>query len=160
MVFYSRKIVLLIVIIIVFACQDDTIKSSFYTYRFKQNDVARIPIIYPYEIQTAYCCEKWNLDRFSKLGQVFHLDLEIDSIGYHKKYIFIYNEDELKKGHYFILNIIDSIYRDTNSINDYRNTYDVKLYTPRDVFNYLKKNKYPPWINATAQSTHVKKVFK
>jgi hypothetical protein len=133
--------------LLLFSCNSKVDKSSnkdFYSEGSGRLDVARFPIVEPYELKSAYCCENWNLDRFSKLGKVFKTDLEIDSIGYANQKIVIIN-NVLDEPHYYVLNLKDSTITDFKTRKSFVQFSNVKLYAMKDAYQYYKRNEQPPW---------------
>ncbi len=82
---------LLLVLIMPFSCEQE--KRDFYRDTMQAHDVWRLPLIEPYQLITAYCCEGWNCGPGSSLDRDFGFAHSADSINIENGYILIHTED-------------------------------------------------------------------
>jgi len=68
-------------------------EQSFYTDVMATNDVWRLPLIEPYQLITAYCCEGWNCGPGSALDKDFGFAHSSDSINVENSLILIHTRD-------------------------------------------------------------------
>lgn len=77
-----------------FSCTENgTSEASFYLTTTAAHDVARLPLVYPYQLITAYCCEGWNSGPGSTLHRDFGFANSVDSVNIQKGFILIHTKD-------------------------------------------------------------------
>lgn len=145
----SSKIILLLIL---FSCATEEKDTNFYTKDSKYQDVWRFPIVNPYEMVTAVCCSDWHIGIFSKLGNDFSIETDVDSLGYNYKEnkIAIYENNQNKAGEtenrYIVLSLNDTTKMEYfNYENFILLNGNVNLYEIEKAYNFYKKNSRPPW---------------
>jgi hypothetical protein len=122
-----------------FQCQED--KVSFYKDPMQAHDVWRLPIIEPYQLITAYCCEGWNSQ-----SKDFSEKFSADSVNLDGNYILFYSEIE----NYGLLDIknkkihrFDTYQQFTDSVSALEIT--PKLYDTKAVYTHWRETGQLPW---------------
>lgn len=149
MVFYNTAIIFLFFSLLSCSSRNSN-DENFYTKKSQYSGVSRLPIIEPYELITTDCCSDWHIGRFSKIGKVFDLETDIDSISYTDGKIYIYNKDyktnpRLKKDHFYVLKIKDSTLIEYFTYEEFISNHKVIFYSPEYAYYYIKNHMRTPW---------------
>ena len=87
-----RVIILMFNILCLQSCQSQSEKDVFYSQTQVEDDVWRFPIIYPYELMTAYCCVDWTVNPNTELAKLTKPYLGVDSCNYIDGYIILHDK--------------------------------------------------------------------
>lgn len=66
-------------------------KDNFYEFSMLQYDLWRLPIVYPYQLTSAYCCEDWTFGAYSQYGHVFDFSVSPDSVNFENDHIILHH---------------------------------------------------------------------
>jgi len=128
-------------------CTQNVQPPSFYQFENRGHDVLRLPLVEPYDLITAYCCQGWNFSGGSRIGKDFGLGLAVDSANILPRHIVLWSPDN--GGAWFSLNRLDKSAREFSQraeLNAYLSEYDtVPLYSSEAIYRGWKSTGQLPW---------------
>lgn len=138
---------ILLVIIFLISCFEKK-KKSFYDFSMQSFDVHRIPLINPYQVISATCCDGWNFSWSSSLGKTFNTGTSIDSVNVQGEIISFHCTSSLCN--WLVLNCKDStsqlfIEHQKYKVHMNKIGVDAKLFNATDIYYQWKEKNALPW---------------
>lgn len=126
-------------------------KDNFYEYSMLESDVWRLPIIYPYQLTSAYCCNSWTIGIYNHYGHIFGSPVSPDSINYNNNHIILHHIYSSGLLPWQVINIKTKQkfqFKDYNSICQFRRENNISntMYSCEELFNNWRNIGQLPWI--------------
>jgi hypothetical protein len=152
----TYKILLLVIIQIILSCNDfkrTNHTSQFYEYNMKAHDVWRLPIVYPYELITAFCCsDSWTTGE--ELSEFLDYDTGVDSINVVNEYLILQSNGSQYRWVVANLNTQQVTKFELSQHNEYLdflakqiNMAEIQLLPIENIYNGWKLTGQLPWGN-------------
>lgn len=124
--------------------------NGFYEFSKLDNDVLRLPLIYPFQLESAYFPGKFGIMQNSSIGSAFGLTGFVDSVNVNHNLIFIMGKLDMIEEGYFIFNPRDSTrisFHSYEAISQYcsDSSITLRLYSTKLVYELWRDSGYLPW---------------
>jgi hypothetical protein len=137
----------ILIFFFLFSCSGPS-QTDFYRDEMADYDVWRLPVIKPYQLVTARCCEDWSIGGI-KTQDNNYFSSGIDSIGFGNGTIVFFADSSPVK-QYGVFNIESEkleIFYSREVFMEYKKKLkiSVKMYRDDDVYREWKQTKKLPW---------------
>lgn len=140
------RVLLFSILFTISRCAEE--KRDFYRDYKQGHDVWRLPIIKPYQLITAACCNGWNLQ-----SKDFNESFTVDSVNLEKNYIFIFTYSDS-------WSVINTTNKEVFKFDHRKNFTEFvskigaspKLYSTEAVYDSWRKTGQLPWAEEILQA--------
>jgi hypothetical protein len=140
----------ILIFFFLFSCSGPS-QTDFYRDEMADYDVWRLPIIKPYELVTAICCEGWNFGGYLS-GKGDPCNFNLDSLGFENGYILLQGvgSGSVPKENYCIINVENDSIKAFESRKDFikykkKLNLSAEMHSVVDVYWEWKQTKKLPW---------------
>lgn len=125
-------------------------KDNFYNFSQLDYDVIRLPLIYPFQLESAY--SKEELHTGNEISELIHLSMNVDSVNVQMNYICMRGKIAMHSEEYSIVNTEDSsftLFTNYFLFNSKCHELEItsKLYSSSYCYSIWSGQGILPWVN-------------